>query len=86
MNIKPEHEDRPHATQVFAHPNPKHLAKGDKPLYLHFITEDTKKSDAYIIFTMNYEDVAGTKYIQRIVFMKDEYGVEINPSLPKIIE
>ena len=61
-----------------------HLTKGDRPIVLYFgIDSETTK---YILFTIKYEDVAETKYKQRVLCIYDEdYATEIHPSLPEII-
>lgn len=59
-----------------------HLTKGDKPILLHFGLDCT--SVQYILFTIRYQDVAETKYRQRVLCVYDDYyGTEIHPSLPE---
>ncbi|MDP4239652.1 MAG: hypothetical protein Q8904_09325 [Bacteroidota bacterium] len=63
-----------------------HLTKGDKPLLFHFgINLESAVFSHYIIFIMKYQDIAETKYQQRVICIYDEdYGIEIHPSLPEI--
>ena len=59
-----------------------HLTKGDKPILLHFGIDSN--SVQYILFTIRYQDVAETKYKQRVLCIyDDDYGTEIHPSLPE---
>lgn len=45
---------------------------------LHFLIENFG-SHHYIIFSMSYKDVSGTKYKQGVLLRIDNYGDEINP-------
>ena len=63
--------------------NRNHLKKGDQPILLHFLVE---KRVSFVIFELTYEDVAETKYRQRVFCVHDSHGTEINPSLPEIIK
>lgn len=57
-----------------------HLTKGDKPILLHFGINAS--SVQYILFTIRYQDVAETKYKQKVLCVyDDDYGTEIHPSL-----
>lgn len=59
-----------------------HLTKGDKPLLFHFLINPVL---SWTIFTLNYQDIAGTKYKQTVICICDNLGIEIHPSLPEII-
>ena len=61
----------------------KHLKRGDKPILLHFLLKS--KIINAIVFSLTYQDVAGTKYKQGVYCINDEQGTEINPFLPEII-
>jgi hypothetical protein len=86
LSIRPiyVHENES-AKPVFSHPNPKHHVKGDKPLYLHFVVDKQPKFAIFFTFMVVYKDISGTIYKQRVLCIKDHYGVEINPSLPEVI-
>lgn len=60
-----------------------HLSKGDIPLQYYFIIDE--KTLGFVTFALEYQDVAGTKYKQRVFCICDDYGLEIHPSLPEII-
>ena len=60
-----------------------HLVSGDKPLLYHFSIDS--KSHGFVTFTIKYKDVAGTQYEQRVFCICDDFGIEINPSLPKMV-
>jgi hypothetical protein len=61
-----------------------HLMKGDKPLLFHFAVD--KSRDQFILMNLKYQDVAGTKYQQRVICLySDKYPIEIHPSLPETI-
>jgi hypothetical protein len=83
--------DNEHTTQLFTVVNYgnkiDHLGKGDKPLVFHFGIELNPIRFHYLHFTLKYQDIAETKYQQRVICIYDEdYGTEIHPSLPEIIE
>lgn len=61
----------------------RHLEKGGKPYLIHFLI--TQNVLNYIVFSITYQDVAGTKYKQGVLCIKDKHGSEINPFLPEII-
>jgi hypothetical protein len=42
--------------------------------------------DNWVIFSLSYQDVAGTKYKQAILCICDSFGIEINSFMPEIIE
>ncbi|MES2265463.1 MAG: hypothetical protein V4520_01805 [Bacteroidota bacterium] len=60
-----------------------HLSKEDEPLLFHFLID--VKAVGFIKFTINYQDIAGTKYKQSIFCICDEIGIELHPYLPEII-
>ncbi len=61
------------------------LEKGDEPFLCNFSISENGFL-AFVIFTLNYEDISGTKYAQRVMCTYDsEYGVRIESFLPKII-
>lgn len=62
-----------------------HLKKGDEPILLHFIVDSANKLSEWIIFSVTYQDVAGTKYKQGVCCIDDKHGSEINPFLPEIL-
>jgi len=61
------------------------LTKGDNPLLFHFLIDTKSFVSGWVTFAMNYQDIAGTKYKQGVIFICDEHGIEINPYLPEII-
>ncbi|HTB52342.1 MAG TPA: hypothetical protein VK718_06165 [Ferruginibacter sp.] len=63
-----------------------HLAKGDPPMLFHFAVDPEDRVSGWVIFAINYKDVAGTKYKQRVICICDNYGIELNPFLPEQIE
>ena len=63
-----------------------HLVKGDAPLLFHFLIDEANKVSEWVIFSLTYQDIAGTKYKQHIFSICDHYGIEIHPSLPEIID
>jgi hypothetical protein len=63
-----------------------HLTKGDNPLLFHFGVDLTLNDHHYFHLIFKYQDIADTKYQQRVICLYDEiYGIEIYPSLPEII-
>ncbi len=62
-----------------------HLAKGDNPLLFHFLVDPKLSASGWVVFSLSYQDVAGTKYRQGVVCICDNYGIELNPYLPEII-
>ena len=62
-----------------------HLTKGDNPLLFHFLIDSKSRVSGWVIFTLKYQDIAGTKYKQGVICICDDYGIEINPYLPEII-
>ncbi len=62
-----------------------HLTKGDSPLLFHFLIDLKSPGSKYVTFAIKYKDIAGTKYKQRVFCICDEYGIEIHPYLPEII-
>ena len=63
-----------------------HLTKGDNPLLFHFGIDSSGHDLHFLSLIFKYQDVAETKYQQRVICIYDEdYGIEIHPSLPEII-
>lgn len=63
-----------------------HLTKGDSPLLFHFLIDSKSASlGGYVVFAVKYQDIAGTKYYQRVFCICDNQGIEIHPYLPEII-
>ncbi len=62
-----------------------HLIKGDSPMLFHFLIDSNAYASKYINFALKYQDVAGTKYKQGVFCICDNYGIEINPFLPEVI-
>lgn len=83
-NITPEYGENKRAVAVVSHPNPGHLIKGDTPLFLHFIIESSEAL-VFIVFSLSYQDVSGTKYKQGVYCICDSQVVEINSFLPEIV-
>jgi hypothetical protein len=61
-----------------------HLINGDKPLLYHFLIDNPMNN--WVIFSLSYQDVAGTKYKQAVLCICDSYGIDINSFMPEIIE
>jgi hypothetical protein len=57
-----------------------HLIKGDNPMLFHFLIEPKM---TFITFSIEYKDVAGSKYRQGVFCVCDSYGIEIHPYLPE---
>jgi len=63
----------------------KFLTKGDSPLLFHFLIDLNNPASDHINFAMQYQDIAGTSYKQRVFCVCDNVGIEVHPSLPEII-
>jgi len=61
-----------------------HLINGDKPLLYHFLIDNPM--DNWVIFSLSYQDVAGTRYKQAVLCICDSFGIDINTFMPEIIE
>ena len=62
-----------------------HLVKGDCPMLFHFLISPEDRASGWIIFSLTYQDVAGTKYKHGLVCICDKHGIELNPFLPEIL-
>jgi hypothetical protein len=62
-----------------------HLTKGDNPLLYHFLVDSNSQISNCVNFSINYQDIAGTKYKQGVLCICDKYGIEIKPYLPEMI-
>ncbi|WP_090603054.1 hypothetical protein [Parapedobacter koreensis] len=62
-----------------------HLKKGDNPLLFHFLIDSKSPASEWTVFELNYEDISGNKYKQRVICICDRFGIEINPYLPEIV-
>lgn len=61
------------------------ISKTDLPLLFHFHVADNSISLSFIIFNVEYKDVAGAKYKQGVLCILDNNGVEIHQYIPEII-
>jgi len=61
-----------------------HLTKGDNPILFHFIIDSHLIN--FLVIAIKYEDIAGTKYSQRVFCVYDENKIEIHPSLPEFFQ
>lgn len=85
LEISVEHREEKNIKRVsFAPIKQRHLKINDEPYLIHFLIEDFTKNLNYILFTLNYKDISGAKYKQRVIGIADNFGTEINPSLPEI--
>jgi hypothetical protein len=87
-NISKHVTETDQATQIFIpmslDDHRDHLTKGDKPLLFHFAVD--KRRMQYHLMNFKYQDIAGTKYQQRVICIHDEnFPIEIHPSLPETI-
>lgn len=62
-----------------------HITKGDNPLVFFFLIDTKAPASEWVAFALTYKDIAGVKYMQRIICICDSHGIEINPSLPEVI-
>lgn len=86
LDISVDHREGDNVKRVAFERPQSHLKNDDKPYLVHFLIEDFTKSLNYIIFTVNYNDVSGTRYRQGVIGIIDGFGTEIRPSsLPEVI-
>lgn len=86
LEISIDHRETENVKRVIFTRPQNHLKNGDNPYLVHFLIEDFTKSLNYILFSIYYKDVSGTKYQQGVIGIIDNFGTEIKPSsLPEVI-
>ncbi len=63
----------------------KYLVKGDYPLLFNFLIDSKLPVSGYLILALKYQDIAGTRYKQKVFCLCDESEIEIYPYLPETV-
>jgi Ca2+/Na+ antiporter len=85
FEISVDHSEMEGVNRIAWAPQKQNHLKKDEGIYLlHFLIENFG-SHHYVIFSISYKDVSGTKYKQGVLLRIDSYGDEINPYLPEIL-
>lgn len=82
LEIISEHSDKQIFIPIDFDTTRRHARKGDKPLFFHFMLDS--KIDS-VIFSLTYQDIAGTKYKQGVYCLSDSAGTEVHPFLPETV-
>jgi hypothetical protein len=89
IDIEIDYKDQPNICRIIipinyiAHPT-KNLKKGDFPYLLHFYIIEKPEKDEFISFDVNYKDISGVKYKQRVFCIVGE-TLRINNGIPNIV-
>jgi hypothetical protein len=87
MNVKPIYFPDDNVEPIVFKPNPRTLVQNEKYLSLHFLVNSSigEYLNCIIKFSIEYEDIAGTKYIQTVFLDLFEGTEEFRTFDPKLL-